>query len=153
MNYRKMALTAAAGFWLCAPLRAQGTAGLGAQSDPGYAAYIAARKARLEQNLHQHVAVINQRFDEEMAFRRKLKDERIAFEKKLEKQESDFLDSLKNKDPQARLTAWSGYYEKTGQEREQFYASLRQESREFWEARLGAGFAAPSAAGASTAAK
>ena len=148
-----MALAAAAGFWLCAPLRAQSTASLGAESDPGYAAYIAARKARLEQNLHQHVAVINHRFDEEMAFRRKLKDERISFEKKLEKQESDFLDSLKNKDPQARLTAWSGYYAKTGQEREEFYASLRQESREFWEARLGAGLPPPSGSGASTAAK
>ena len=150
-----MALAAAAGFWFCAPLRAEATgkAGLGADNDPGYAAYIAARKARLEQNLHQHVAVINQRFDEEMAFRRKLKDERISFEKKLEKQESDFLDSLKNKDPQARLTAWSGYYAKTGQEREEFYASLRQESREFWEARLGAGLPPPSGSGASTAAK
>ncbi|MDE1976788.1 MAG: hypothetical protein KGL04_07960 [Elusimicrobia bacterium] len=139
MNYRKIALTAAAGLWLCVPLRAQdaGKNSAGGQGDPGYAAYLAARKARLEQNLSRRVGAINQRFDEEMAFRRKLKDERISFEKKMEKRESDFLDSLNGKDPQSRMAAWSSYYAKTGQERETFYASLRQESREFWEARLG----------------
>ncbi len=139
MNYRKTALASAVVLWFCAPLWAQdaGKGAAGGQADPGYAAYLAARKGRLEQNLSRRVAAINQRFDEEVAFRRKLKDERIAFEKKMEKRESDFLDSLNGKDPQSRLTAWSSYYAKTGQEREAFYASLRQESQSFWEARLG----------------
>ncbi len=154
MNYRKLALTVAAGLLLAAPLRAQDAlkAQTAAQADPGYAAYIAQRKARLEQNLSRRIGLINQRFDQEVSFRRKLKDERVAFEKKMEKEESAFLQSLTSKDPQSRLAAWSAYYLKSGQERQSFYAGLRQESSQFWQARLAQAVSGQASSGPSVAA-
>ncbi|MHB2026132.1 MAG: hypothetical protein ACYCPQ_05790 [Elusimicrobiota bacterium] len=143
MKNQKALWAAGLSLALCGPLWAQTQqTDVSARADSGYASYIAARKARLTQTLQRRIDGINRRFSQEMEFKTKLKGERVAFEKKLEKEEESFLNSLLTKDPQQRMDAWSAYYAKTGKERGEFYASLRNESREFWEARMSGAFSA-----------
>jgi hypothetical protein len=121
---------------LSSPLWAQGQrAPHAAKTSGNYENYLAERKTRLEENLQKRLTSIEERFSEEARFRSKLKDERVAFEKKMEREQESFLDSLQGMTPEQRNASWTARYEKTSRQRKDFYASLHQESQNFWQAR------------------